>query len=465
MRLLPVVAVLVCAATASATPDFAAASGDARELLGKLVAADTSNPPGNEARAVALGEEWLKARGISFESHEFAPGRRNLIARLRGDGSRGKPLLILAHIDVVGTKGQVWATEPHRVVEAGGYLVGRGVADDLGMATLALEVLALLAEEKVALGRDVIVAWTGDEESEGQGIRHALKEHRAAIDAEVALNEGGGLLLADDGSVKMAGVQVAEKIYQDFVVRATGPTGHSSAPLDDNAIARLGRAMERLGRHRFPVRMLEVTRQSFRARADVEDKVNPRLAAALRALANARGAPPRAALAVIEGQPSLRNRIRTTCVATQISGGTRQNALPAEVYANVNCRILPDEAPQDVARQLSAVIDDPRVEIRAVPPFEAAGPSPIGGVVFEAVRKVVGELHPGVPVVPAMSPGATDSKYLRMAGIAAYGFSPIGNTETDGRRAHGVDERIPAAQLRSGVELLYRIVVEIAGKR
>jgi acetylornithine deacetylase/succinyl-diaminopimelate desuccinylase-like protein len=463
-RLAAALVLLVAPATWGA-PDFDAAARDARALLARLVAADTSNPPGNEARAVAIGEAWLRERGISFESHEFAPGRKNLVARLAGDGSRGRPLLILAHVDVVGTKGQVWATDPRQVVESGGYLLGRGVADDLGMATLALEVLGLLAADRVPLGRDVIVAWTGDEESEGLGIQYALKEHRAAIDAEVALNEGGGLLLGDDGAVKMAGLQVAEKVYQDFVIRATGPTGHSSAPLDDNAIARLGRAMDRLGRHRFPVRMLEVTREGFLARAQVEDQANPRLAAALRAVARSRGAPPRAALAVIEAQPSLRNRIRTTCVPTQISGGTRENALPAEVYANVNCRILPDEKPADVARQLAAVIADPRVEIRAVPPFEAAGPSPLSGPVVEAVRKVMAEMHPGVPVVPAMSPGATDSRYLRMAGIAAYGFNPIGNTETDARRAHGVDERIPASQLRSGVELLYRLVVEIAGKR
>ncbi len=455
-------ALLPSLTAAAAEPDLDGAAREARALLDALVAADTSNPPGNEARAAAIGEARLRrAGGISFETHEFAPGRKNLVARLPGDGS-ARPLLILAHTDVVGATGQKWSSHPHKVTEVDGHLVGRGVSDDLGMAAVALETLVLLRASGVPLARDVIVAWTGDEESNGLGIQHLLANHAYLVDAEVALNEGGGLRLGTGGRVQMVSLQVAEKSYQDFVLRAAGPTGHSSVPLADNAIVKLAAAVQRVGRHAFPVRLLPMTRAYLEARAAVEP---PRLAAAMRSLARARGAPPRAALKIVDEEPALRARLRTTCVPTQISGGTRENALPAEAYVNVNCRILPDEKPSDVARQLAEIVDDPAIEIRAVPPFTSSPASPLDGPVPQAVARVIARLHPGVPVVPTMSLGASDSLYLRAAGIHAYGLSPIANTEENSRRAHGVDERIPAASLRPAVELMYELVVEIAGKR
>jgi acetylornithine deacetylase/succinyl-diaminopimelate desuccinylase-like protein len=458
---------LLAGVAGAAPPDLDAAARDARELLGKLVAADTTNPPGNEARASVIGEAWLRARGISYESHEFAPGRRNLIARVRGDGS-ARPLLILAHTDVVGAAGQTWETEPFRMTPVDGHLVGRGVQDDLGMAALALEVLGLLHDGKVPLARDVIVAWTGDEETGGAGIQFALAEHRGAIDAELALNEGGGILVDDAGRPLSAGVQVAEKLYQDYVVRATGPTGHSSTPPDENAITRLSAGLARVGRHRFPARVLAETRPGLLARAQGEEGRDPRLAAALRAVARAAGKGPLPAgpLAVVEKNPSLRALLRTTCVATMIAGGTKANALPADAYATINCRILPDEKPSDVQAALAQALGDPALEVRAIAPLALpARASPIEGPAMAAVLKVMGEMYPGVPVTPAMSTGATDSLFLRAAGIQAYGFMPIGMTQVDARRAHGVGERIREDALRSGLEILYRVVVEVAGKR
>src|SRR5262245_11593285 len=195
---------------AAAAPDYDAAARSARALLDALVAAETTNPPGNEARAAALGAERLEAADVAFERTAFAPGRENLVARLRGDGSK-RPLLLLAHSDVVGAEGQKWTSPPHRVTEQGGFLVGRGVADDLGMAALALEVVLMLQRERAPLARDVILAWTGDEESGGGGIRWLLEHEPASVEAELAVNEGGGIVLGADGKPAWIELQTAEK--------------------------------------------------------------------------------------------------------------------------------------------------------------------------------------------------------------------------------------------------------------
>lgn len=438
--------------------DYDAATASARALLTALVAADTSNPPGNEARAVALGAPRLRDAGIEFETMEFAPGRENLVARLRGDGS-ARPILLLAHTDVVGTAGQQWTSDPHVVTSADGFLVGRGVGDDLGMAVLALEVLVQLKREGVPLKRDVIVAWTGDEESGGAGVRWLLANRRDAIDAEVALNEGGGLELGDDSRVNLVSLQTAEKVYQDFGLVAHGPTGHSSVPLAENAIYRLARALDRLSRLRFPARVLPVTRAYLAARAAVEP---PRIAAAMRAVAATKARPPADAVKLLDADPTLAASLRTTCVATLVNGGTRENALPAAATANVNCRILPDESIAAVQAAIVAAIGDPTVEVRPTKEFGFGEPSPLDGAAPRAIRAIVGEMWPGAPIVPFMSRGATDSRFLRDAGIPSYGISPIAMTEADARRAHGIDERIPEASLRSGFEFLYRVVRALA---
>ncbi|HLL53219.1 MAG TPA: M20/M25/M40 family metallo-hydrolase, partial [Myxococcaceae bacterium] len=265
----------------AARPDYDAAAADSRKLLAAVVAADTSNPPGNEARAVAAGAARLKEAGIPFERFEFAPGRENLVARLKGDGSQ-RPLLLLAHVDVVGTQGQRWSTPPHQLTEVNGFLQARGVADDLGRAAVTLETFILLAKSGVKLRRDVILAWTGDEESGGDGIRWLLKHHPEKVSAELAINEGGGVVLDASGKPKLISLNAAEKTYQDFTITARGTTGHSSVPLADNAILRLARGLERLGRAPFPPRLLPVTRAWFLARAPVE---SPSLGAAMKAAA------------------------------------------------------------------------------------------------------------------------------------------------------------------------------------
>ena len=441
-----------------AAPDFDRSIEDFRALLARLVEVDTTNPPGNEARAVAILSARLSAEGVPFRISEFAPGRQNLVARLAGDGSE-RPLLLLAHLDVVGADGQPWTSPPHQVTERGGFLAARGVSDDLGMALMELETVLLLRRSGVTLHRDVILALTGDEESGGAGVRWLLEHEPQSLQAEFALNEGGGLRLDEHGQLSFVGLQAAEKTYQDFELVAKGSTGHSSVPLADNAIYRLSRALDHLGRYRFPVRVLDVTRAYFRARADVEEEP---LRAALRAAAAAKGAVPPAALATLEANPMLAASLRTTCVATTVNGGTRANALPSEARANVNCRILPDESIEAVQRELTRVVADPAVTIEPINTFGSGPPSSLAGPLPAAVRKTAAAMWPGKPIVPLLSLGATDSRFVRAQGIAAYGLNPIALSEGDARRAHGIDERIPIASLRPGLEFFYRLVNELA---
>lgn len=443
----------------AAGPDYDSAAKEVRAILAELMAADTSNPPGNEARIVALGAKYLKEAGIPYEVTEFAPGRQNLVARLKGTGEKS-PLLLLAHIDVVGAEGQEWSSPPHQLTETAGYLVGRGTSDDLSMAAIELETLLLFKRSGAALARDVILAWTGDEESDGKGLEFLLKNKRDSIQAGLALNEGASLYLDEKGKVYLANFQVAEKIYQDFELVARSPSGHSSEPLADNAIYRLAAALDRLGRHQFPARLLPATRAYFAARAAVEP---PRLGAAMRELSRAKGDLPMEALKVLADDPSLNPFLRTTCITTLVSGGTRVNALPAEAKATVNCRILPDESAAQAQASLTEIVGDPAVEVRPIGPLaDSAGPSPVEGPVPSAIGKIVGQMWPGVPVIPVMEKRATDSSFLRAAGIPAYGLLPVPISDSDRRRMHGADERIPAASLRSGMEFFHRLVLELA---
>ena len=311
------------------------------------------------------------------------------------------------------------------------------------------------------LARDVILAWTGDEESGGGGIRWLLEHDPQQIEAALVINEGGGIRLGEDGAPSRIELQTAEKVYQDFELVARGTTGHSSVPLPDNAIDRLARALVRIGDHRFPPRLLPVTRAYFEARVPLESGERRR---AMQALVAAPGAPPAEALAVLDADPTLAASLRTTCVATMLSGGTRANALPAEARAHVNCRILPDRSAESLHAQLIEIVDDPGIEVRPTREFGHGVPSPLDGPGPDAIRALAEAMWPGIPVIPFMSRGATDSRFARAHGMTAYGISPIAIATSDARRAHGIDERIPEASLRPAVEFLYRLVLALAAR-
>ncbi len=456
MRTLACLAVLAAATHAVAAEDTTAF---ARKLLDELVAVDTSNPPGNEEKAARLVATKLRAAGIEPTIVPFAPGRANLVARIKGDGSK-KPLILMAHLDVVGAAGQPWTVPPFKVTEKDGWLYGRGVTDDKSWAAMATALMIELKKQKAPLHRDILLVLCGDEESGGSGIRYLLDHRRDLIgDAEFALNEGGGVTLDGAGKPRLVSLGTAEKTFQDFTFIARGVGGHSSVPNDENAIYRLARALDKLAAYKFPARLTPAIRDSLRAAAVTQPEAR---AKAMRAAADAKSdtiAPD--LLAVMDAHPLVRALPRTTCVATIASGGTRDNALPVEARANINCRILPIETIEsvhDALKKLGAGL----VDVEIVQDFGIGPEVPATGPVRDAVEKATKAVYGEVPVVARIGLGASDSRFLRKAGIVAYGIGVLAKPDELVRNAHGPDAGAPAASFPLGVAFLREIVKNLA---
>ena len=434
-------------------------AAEARQILDELVAIDTSNPPGNETAAASAVAKRLDAAGLKPTVVEFAPGRSDVVARIKGDGKK-KPLLLLAHLDVVGAANQPWTVPPFQVTEKDGWLYGRGVSDDKGWAAVALVVFLDLARHKTRLHRDVVLALTGDEESGGLGLRWLLEHRKDLIgDVEIGLNEGGGLKL-DGGKVVSVTFQAAEKTYQSYEVISPGLGGHSSVPNEDNAIYRLARALDKIAVYKFPVRLTPTVRESLRADAAHQPEAR---AAAMRLVAESKEAePPADALALLDSYPLTRAATRTTCVATMLSGGTRENALPVEARAVINCRVMPVDKLPEVERELNAAIGDSKITLKPIIDMGWGPEIAVDGVVPSAIRKVArARFGAGVTVNAGIGFGATDSRFLRRIGVLSYGIGLFPRPEELRRTPHGPDEAIPTASLATGVGWLSALVSEL----
>jgi acetylornithine deacetylase/succinyl-diaminopimelate desuccinylase-like protein len=449
----------ICAA--SREPDWRRALPEYRQLLGDLVAIDSSNPPGNELAVAARLRALLEKEGIACDTFQTAPGRGNLVARLTGSG-RKRPLLLLGHIDVVGVQKDKWTTDPFTLTERDGHLYGRGVIDDKGMVAAEALAMVWLARLKVPLDRDVILLAECDEESGGEmGVEWMLAHHRDAIDAEFALNEGGRTSLANGGVLRWMGIQTSEKRPVNFTLRAHGTSGHASMPRRDNCIAALGRALAKFAAPVFPVVLTSDTRAFFPAIAAREP--DTATAYAMRHLDRADSA---GAYGAIVGRDIMfDSMLRTSVSPTIVTGGFRSNVIPSSAEATLNVRMLPGTNPDSVQAALRRIVDDPQIEVTYTPPTRPEAPSvPFAGAVVDAVRKVCATMAPGVPVVPLLSTGATDSAQLRREGIAAYGLLPFPLTTEDIGGMHGDNERMPLASLGFGLKMMYRVTLAIAGR-
>lgn len=431
---------------------------ETRELLERMVAIDTSNPPGNELKVAEMVRPILESEGVEVRVFETAPGRGNLWARIKGTGKR-KPLLLAAHIDVVGAKREDWKSDPFQVIERGGYLYGRGVIDDKGMAAALVTVMKLLKRNH-SLERDVILFLGADEEAGSEwGILWMLKHHPELIQADLVINEGGPMVI-EGGRLTHLALQSYEKLYMDVTLSTEGTSGHSSIPSRDNAIGRLARAVDRVAPYQFPVNLNPVTRAYFEGLTQVP---NHPLATQFRILTHEDDGPDwEEAVARISEEPTYNAYLRTTCTPTIFKAGFRENAIPGRAEANVNCRLLPTENAETVVRRLRDAIGDPKVTLTPTKPRQPAM-SPVDHPIFESLRAVMKEIAPGAVVVPYMSAGATDSAKLRLKGINAYGLLPFPMTAEDKARMHGNDERLSVESLKFGTEFLYRLVVSFAG--
>lgn len=452
---------ILLAAAAAAAPVIPAESGpETIKLLKELIAIDTSYPPGDELKAVRHVEPLLREAGIETRVFEPSPGRGNLWARIKGDGS-GKPMLFLAHIDVVPAKRADWESDPFKAEQRGDHLYGRGTIDDKGMAAAAVTAMRLLARGKVPLKRDVILFLGADEETGGKlGMEWMLDNHPDLVAAEVVLNEGGTIDI-EDGKITQARVQSYEKLYLDVTLTAEGPSGHSSVPSADNAVVRLAQAVAKVGGHRFAPSLNPVTRAYFQGMARLAG--HP-LHEEFAALASASAGPAHAAaIEKLSAAPQYNAMLRTTCTPTVIEAGFKNSAIPGKAKANVNCRILPTEKPEEVVEALKRAIEDPKVAVTTSEEADKPALSRPDHPFVAAIGRVMKAMAPEAVTVPYMSNGATDSRKLRYRGIDAYGLMPLPVTVDDKVRMHGNNERVRIDSVPFGVEFLYRLALEYAG--
>ena len=437
----------------------------AKEIFSELIEINTTNTErgNNTAAARALARHLLDAGFPAEDVHVLvpsdAPTKGNLVARYRGRDSSMKPILLLAHIDVVEALPEDWSPDidPFSFIERDGYYYGRGVTDDKDEAAIYTANFIRMRQEGFVPDRDIVMALTADEEGGPRnGVAFLLEEHRELIDAEYALNEGGGGM-EKDGRKISNNVQAAEKKYQSFTFRATNPGGHSSLPVRKNAIYDLAGALLAVQDYGFPVMMHEVTEAFFAGSAEI---VGGEMGEAMSGLVD--NPSDEQALALLEQEAGYNSRLRTTCVATLLEGGHAPNALPQLAEATVNCRIFPTHDPEDVRARLQSIADPFDVEVVAQGQATPSPPSPLVDEVLGPIQRITEQMWPGVKVLPVMSTGATDGLYLRREGIPVYGVSGIFG-DMDDTRAHGQDERILIEHFYEGQEFLYRLVKALSG--
>lgn len=435
-----------------------------RSIYQELVETNTTNSVGSCTVAAQKMAKRLKAGGFKDSELQMiippgGPQKGNLIARLKGDGSK-KPLLLLAHIDVVEAKREDWERDPFKLVEENGMFYARGSSDDKAMAAAFVNNMLLYKKEKLPLKRDIILALTCDEElvpSQFDGAEYLVNHHRALIDAEIALNEGGGGLLDKDGKPVRHGIQAGEKIYQSFQLEVTNPGGHSSAPFKDNAIYHLADGLSRLGQFSFPFKLSPVTRAYYERMSTIE---KGQVAQDMKAILQ--DPPDQAALERLYAVSPVHNStVRTTCVATKVDAGHADNALPQRARATVNCRILPGEPIAEVQATLQRVVADDKIKITRIGDGVDGPMPPMTPVLMAAVEDISNAMWPGVPVVPTMSTGGTDGRFLNNAGIWTYGVSGMFHGP-EGSGAHGLNEHIRVKSLYDGQEYLYRLGKRLA---
>ena len=450
----------------AASKEGRAGEAEFRALYKELVEINTTLSVGSCTDASNAMKARLGAAGFAeSDLHVIVPPefpkQGNLVAHLRGSDSKLKPILLLAHIDVVEANREDWERDPFKLVEEDGFFYARGSGDDKAMAAIFTDMLLRYKRDGYRPKRGITLALTCGEETPNvfNGVKYLLEHHRGLIDSEFALNEGGGGRYDQQtGEYRFVAVLASEKLYQDFTLKTTNPGGHSSRPMPDNAIYQLVHALAKIEAHSFPLEFNDVSRAYFEKFGALEggDKGADMVAAS-------KG--DTAALERLRKDPSSNAILHTNCVATQIHGGHAPNALPQRATANVNCRIFPGRKPEDIKAELVRVIGDPRVSVEFQSTPEIPGPAPpMSREVIGPIEKLSRDMFPGVPVIPSIASGATDCRFLTPANIPCYGVSGMLGDGATGN-AHGLNERIRVQSVIEGREFLYRLTKTYAGGR
>jgi acetylornithine deacetylase/succinyl-diaminopimelate desuccinylase-like protein len=431
-----------------------------------MVETDSSVATGSCTAVAEKARARLIAAGYPQDSTQIIlapnlPKDGNLVAQLPGSDPSLPAILLMAHIDVVNANPADWKRDPFKLVEEDGYFYARGAIDDKAMASVFVDSLIRFKQQHYVPKRTIKLALTCGEESGGRlkGMRYLIQNRPETVQAAFAINEGAQGSLDDKGKRLMLNVEAGQKVYQDFTLVATGDGAHSSRPGKDNVLTRMAGALVRLGAYRFAPRMSDVTRRYFTRSAPLQTGSAADDMKAVGAGSNE----PATIDRLGEADPVWNAMIRTTCVATMENAGHARNALAQRAEVNVNCRILPGQPIEEVQATLAQVIADPSIEISLGSPTPPASKAPpLTPEILGPIEQVAGRMWPGVPVIPAIAPGATDGRFLTAAGIPTYGVSGL-FTDPDGNGVHGLDERVRTRSLYESRDFLYALIQLYAG--
>ncbi len=434
------------------------------DIFKQLIEINTTDSVGNVSTASeAMAQRFRDAGFPESDLHLLGPNdrKKNLVVRLHGSGKH-KPVLLIGHLDVVEARREDWTTDPFQFVEKDGYYYGRGTQDMKDGDAIMTTTLIRFKKEGFVPDRDIILALTADEEGgTSNGVDWLLKNNRELVDAEFVLNHDGGGILAEHGKPQMMVVDASEKLYSDYQLTVTNHGGHSSLPVPDNAIYHLADGLARLERYQFPFELTNITRAYYERMAKVATGQR-----AADMLAILRNPPDLEAVARLSQDPIDNSTMHTTCVATRLSAGHANNALPQTAQANVNCRIVPGHSTEEIRQELEKVLADAKISVRelgglgGVMNRRSFAPPPLRPDVFQPLENVVESMWPGLPVIPDMATGASDGVYTNAAGMPTYCVSGEA-IDRDDIRAHGKDERIRADSFYRAVEFYYRFLKAI----
>jgi len=437
------------------------------DIFKQLIEINTTDSVGNVTTAAkAMAQRFRDAGFPESDMQILGPNdrKKNLVVRLHGSGKH-KPVLLIGHLDVVEARREDWTTDPFQFVEKDGYYYGRGTQDMKDGDAIMSTTLIRFKKEGFVPDRDIILALTADEEGgTSNGVDWLIKNHRELIDAEFVLNHDGGGILSEQGKPQFMTVDASEKLYSDYQLTVTNPGGHSSLPRPDNAIYHLADGLARLEHYQFPFELTNITRAYYERMAKISTGER---AADMRAIL--KNPPDMAAVARLSQDPIDNSIMHTTCVATRLNAGHANNALPQMAQANVNCRIIPGHAPEEIRQELEKVVADPKISVKDMAAIggvnnrRSYAPPPLRPDVFEPLEKVVNSMWPGLAVVPDMATGASDGIYTNAAGMPTYCVSGEA-IDRDDIRAHGKDERIRADAFYRAVDFYYRYLKAVTSQ-
>jgi acetylornithine deacetylase/succinyl-diaminopimelate desuccinylase-like protein len=431
-------------------------SDEAIEYLQEYIRINTVNPPGNEIEGARFFKKMFDRESVPCQIFEPSPDRGSILATLKGNGKK-KPILLVSHIDVVPVEKEEWEVDPFSGIIKDGYLYGRGAHDDKAMGIIEMMALLILKREKVPLKRDILFLATADEETGGKwGVGWAMNNISVLKDSEYALNEGGSIILTADGLPDRYQISTGQKVIFQLKLRTKGISGHGSMPHSDNPNVKLVQALEKVIQWETPYNILPMVNEYFLKMASKQPSQDKAFYEDIKKSLTDPAFSKR-----LTSNIMLNAMVRDTISLTVLQGGSKENVIPSQSTATLDCRLIPGSSKEAFFKEIKKRVGD-EVEIEIISESESVPPSPLDTDLFRAIQKHAGQNDPDSPLVPYLLAGATDSRFLREKGIVTYDFCPFRFTEQELMRVHGNNERIPVENLRFGTKMLVDILKEVA---